>query len=48
MQQTNVFRDRNKSSKVRLMYLKVLKHGERCGLTFWNRTKQKEGMGDDF
>ena len=38
----NVFRKRNKSSKVRLIYLEVLKHAQSCGWRFRKKTKRKK------
>ena len=41
----DVFRELNKPSKVRLLYLEVLKRERRCGWRFCKLTKRKKGTG---
>ena len=38
----DTFRDRKKSSKVQLIYWKILKHGERLAWCFCQQTKRKK------
>ena len=44
----DVFREWNKSSKVRLIYLHVLKHRLTCGWQFFKLTKITKGTGVVF
>ena len=38
----DVYRDGNKSSKVLLLQVKILMHGERCCWVFWKKTQRKK------